>query len=278
MSKKRRTTVIIYTLVFFLILFIWHIYIGKTVRYIPQYKKENISSLIRKKELASEDFVTIYEQTGVSPYIAKKLLKNENYETLQILNQLYFQKQEIEKSFIAYPITLKERNKEEIIPIADLKRGDILITFSTHTFGWRHGHCAMVLDEDKKVLLEHMSLGEVSCKTSINNWESCPTLLVLRHKNEKVAKKAAEYAQKNLMDIPYNFLAGVIKKDKSDEKPPSSSHCSHIIWQAYKSAGVDLDSNKGIFVTPKDISMSENLEVIQIFGINPEKYTNRIKK
>ena len=277
MLKKGRTALKIYLLIFFFALFIWHIYIDKTIKYIPEYEKEDISYLM-KEELSSEDLIAIYERTGVSPYVVKNLLENEEYGTLKILNKLYFKKQDIDKSFIAYPITLEERNEADIIPIPDLKKGDILITFSTHTFGWRHGHCAMVLDEEGDVLLEHMSLGEVSCRTSIDNWKRYPTLLILRHKDEKAAQKAAQYAEKNLMDIPYNFLAGVIKKDKSDEKVPSSSHCSHIIWQAYKSAGTDLDSNKGVFVTPKDISMSENLEVIQIFGINPENYTKRIKK
>ena len=80
------------------------------------------------------------------------------------------------------------------------------------------------------------------------------------------------------MGIEYNIFAGVVKKDKSDEKTPSSSHCSHIVWQAYKSQGVDIDQDKGIIVTPHDIAMSDKLSVVQIFGLDLASYQSRIMK
>lgn len=273
-NKKR---VAIFFLIFAIAISIWHIIVANTVIYTPDYQQEDISGLIKKNNLSDDEYMKIYKQTGVSPYAAKELIACEDYETLQELNEMYFSAPEIEKNFIAYPITLEERNKEQKTPVASLEKGDILITFNTHTMGWRHGHCAIVLDENANTLLEHMSIGEVSCKTSPLSWEKYPAFVVLRHKDKVLAGKAAEYAEKNLVEIPYNILAGVMKKDKTGEESPSS-HCSHIVWQAYKSQGVDLDNNKGVFVTPKDIAMSDELEVVQIYGINPKNYTDRIKK
>ncbi len=273
-TKKR---VALFFLIFALAIFVWHIIVANTVIYTPKYQREDISDLVKKNNISDDDYMKIYEQTGVSPYAAKKMIESGDYAALQQLNETYFDVQEIEKIFIAYPITLEERNKEQKTPIADLEKGDILVTFNTHTMGWRHGHCAIVLDENADTLLEHMSIGNVSCKTSPVSWEMYPSFVVLRHKDKEIAQNAAEYAEKNLVEIPYNILAGVIKKDKTGEENPSS-HCSHIVWQAYKSQGVDLDNNKGIFVTPKDIALSEELEVVQIYGINPKKYVDRIKK
>lgn len=277
MCRITKKTIAICLLIVVFVASMWQYNTENTVIYTPDYPRENISYLLKKNNLSADDYMTIYEQTGVSPYAAKEMIEDGNYETLQQLNELYFKEQEIEKNFIAYPITVEEQNKEQTTPIADLKKGDILITFNTHTMGWRHGHCAIVLDEKRNTLLEHMAIGEVSCETSLGSWGEYPSFVVLRYNDEKIAQKAVEYAQKNLIEIPYNILAGVIKKDKTDEKNPSS-HCSHIVWQAYKSAGVDIDKNKGIFVTPKDIAMSDELEVIQIYGMNPKKYTDRIKK
>ncbi len=264
-------------LIVLIAVFVWHIIAANTTIYIPNYEKKDISGILDKKTLSADDYMTIYKQTGVSPSAAKELVEDGDIAVLKELNKLYFQKQEIEKSFIVYPVTIEERNKEQLTPVVNLKKGDILITFNTHTMGWRHGHCAIVLDENSNTLLEHMSMGEVSCTTHLYGWRSYPSFVVLRYKDAEIAQKAAEYARKNLLGVPYNILAGVIKKDKTNEKK-TSSHCSHIIWQAYKSAGVDIDKNNGIFVTPKDIAMSDELEVIQIYGVNPKKYSDRIKK
>jgi len=49
-------------------------------------------------------------------------------------------------------------------------------------------------------------------------------------------------------------------------KKPISTNCAHIVWAAYKSVGIDLDSNGGPFVLPSNIARSEELECLQVFG------------
>lgn len=44
--------------------------------------------------------------------------------------------------------------------IEDAKPGDIFITASTHTLGWRHGHAAMVVETNPVKTIEATVLGE----------------------------------------------------------------------------------------------------------------------
>ena len=275
-SKKGIALIIVGLII--VILVVRHIHCAQNTFYTPDHDKKDISDLIRNDELTQNDYELIYEQTGVSPQAAKELIKDGEYEVLEELNELYFKEPDIKKNYIAYPITAEERNESQRTPLANLKKGDVLVSFNTHTLDWRHGHCGIVLDDDGSVLLEHMSIGSTSCITSAKNWGRYPGFVVLRHKDSKVAEKAADYAREHLVDIEYSIFAGIIKKDKSDEEIPESSHCSHIVWQAYKAVGVDIDANGGPVVTPCDVSMSNELSVVQIYGINPKKFTPRILK
>ncbi len=273
-KRKRRTVFVL--ILCFIIMYLYHHSNTLQEFYIVPYEKADISEVIRNKKISKEDFCEVFKQTGVAPKAAKELIENKEFQTLDRLNDLYFQKPNIKREYIAYPITAQEKNSVQKTPLVNLKKGDILVTFNTHTLNWRHGHCGIVLDEKKGILLEHMSVGEVSCKTLAEDWGAYPGFIVLRYPEEETAAKAAEYAEKHLLNIKYSIFAGIIKKDKSDETMPTSSHCSHIVWQAYKASGVDIDKNGGSVVTPKDIAMSDKLEVVQIYGINPAKYERRV--
>ena len=184
---------------------------------------------------------------------------------------------DFKKNYIAYPVTAEERNTKQYTPFVPLKKGDILVTFNTQTLDWRHGHLGLVLNDSGTALLEHMAIGEVSCVTDAFYWGKYPAFIVLRYFDEKVSEKAANYAQENLVGAPYSIFSGIVKKDKTGEEKPTS-HCSHIVWQAYKSQGADIDKNGGLIVTPRDIAMSDDLQVVQIYGLNPKDYTSRILK
>ena len=131
---------------------------------------------------------------------------------------------------------------------------------------------ALVVDSEKNIILEHMSVGNNSILSYAKKWGNYPAFAVLRYPDKIKAKKAAKYAQEKLLDIPYSIFAGLIEKDKSKNDEISSSHCSHIVWQAYKAVGVDLDSNGGRIVTPKDLAKSDKLKLVQIFGLDPKDF------
>lgn len=276
--KTKKGKIITVATVLLIVLVIRHFYNESLAFHTPSYEKKDISATLNKKNLTDKDFMFIFEQTGVSPGAAKNLIENGEADTLLKLNDLYFEKPDFKKTYIAYPVTVEERNDSQVTPLADIQTGDILVTFNTHTLDWRHGHCGLVLDAEKGLLLEHMAIGQTSCITRLSSWGEYPAFAVLRHPDSKINQKAVKYAQEHLIDIEYNIFAGFFKKDKSDEDKPSSSHCSHIVWQAYKAQGVDIDNNKGIFVTPKNISRSKELKVVQIYGLNPKDYKSRILK
>ncbi len=269
---RTKKGIIITLAVILLLILIRHIIAENTVFYAPDYAKEELSSILENK-----DFDAVFRQTGIAPKVAEEIAERENSAFLEKMQKLYFSGSSVKKNYIAFPVTLEERNRDDITPLIPLKKGDILVTYNTRTLDWRHGHSAIVLDDKGEVILEHMSIGEKSVITYAKYWGMYPAFIVLRHPDENIAAAAADYAKENLVGIPYSLFAGFGTKDKTGEENPSS-HCSHIVWQAYMSQKEDIDSDGGPVVTPRDIAHSEKLDVVQIFGIDPGKYASRVLK
>lgn len=265
---KSKTFIIIMSVI--LMYTLWHIWSASKVFYTPDYKYFEV------KKTDSPDVV--FKGTGLSPWAFEELKATGKFETVKELNKLYFKKPQHKKNYIAYPVTAEEKNINQTTPLAPLKDGDILVTFNTHTCSWRHGHLAIVTDAKNGIMLEHMAIGQTSCFSYTGKWGDYPAFAILRYPDEKKAKEAAEYAKNNLEDINYNILAGIITKDKSKMDKIDSSHCSHIVWQAYKAVGVDIDRDGGFLVTPKDVALCQKLKVVQIFGFDPDDYKDRLLK
>ena len=73
------------------------------------------------------------------------------------------------------------------------------------------------------------------------------------------------------------FTGVFTKKDSM-----TATSCSHLIWYGFKhfddgkpegekKYSLDLDSNGRLLVTPKNISESPYVELVQTFGFNPAK-------
>ncbi len=273
-TKKFKAILLVFTIV--CILNVRHIIVSNGFFYLPEVEKQDISFVFSKNEITDADLDFLFEQTGISPYSSRELINQGRTEIFELIQDKYFEKPEIKKNYICFPFTAEERTIAEATPLVNLKNGDILLTFNTQTCDWRHGHCAIVTDAEKGIILEHVSVGETSCFSRANKWGKYPSFAVLRYPDEKIAEKVAQYARESLIDIDYNIFAGLIKKDKSKEEKPESSHCVHIVWQGFKAFGVDIDSDGGRIVTTNDIAMSDELKVIQIHGIDPQKFENRI--
>lgn len=143
----------------------------------------------------------------------------------------------------------------------DLQPGDLLVTFSTHTLGWRHGHAALVMDSE--TVLEAAMPGTVSGFAPAASWMTYSSLLHLRVRNVTTQQQraVAAFARANLSEIPYGFFSGL-----STEKAPSSPsslQCAYLPWYAWQRQGVDLDSDGGRLVTVLDLAQSPLLEIIQ---------------
>ena len=158
----------------------------------------------------------------------------------------------------------------------DLQPGDILLTLSTHTLGWRHGHAGLVVDAD--TVLECMTLGNDSEMASVKHWSTYSDFAVLRVKDvtPEIQAQVVEYAMKHLCGVPYRLSAGFIGEKASDTKEAwFGLQCAYLVWYAWKQFGYDLDSDGGRLVTAKDLLQSPQLEVVQIYGMDPNAFLTR---
>lgn len=157
--------------------------------------------------------------------------------------------------------------------LTDLRPGDILVTLSTHTAGWRHGHAGLVIDGD--TVLECAVLGQDSRLTNVEHWNtySCYAVLRVRDAGEEQGRSVAEYAMEHLLGVPYRLTIGLW-----DEKAPGTDstgfglHCIYLPWYAWKQFRYDLDGDGGRVVTAADLLASPLLEVVQSHGMDPGLY------
>lgn len=146
--------------------------------------------------------------------------------------------------------------------------GDILVTLSTHSLGWRHGHAGLVIDEN--TILECGVWGEDSALRKINHWNTYSNYALLRVKGITKTKQqqVRDYALENLVDVPYHLSSGFIgPKAPSKEAPYFGLQCAYLVWYAWNHFDYDLDSDGGRLVTASDLLNSDNVEVVFRYGM-----------
>lgn len=249
------------------------IYLYCTPHYTPKVVPLDLEPILTKESFDTTDYIILFEQTGLSSAIIDELKSTPNFKA----KLLQFQKDYLAdlESYNIYmpPVTFCQLTgssstyKTKAFTLAPYHNGYILITNATHSFGWRHGHAGLVVDEIHGYTLEAITIGTPSCLQNIHKWEYYPTFKMLRLKDVSLAElnNIANYALAHLNGLPYNILS--TKKQKT----PENTHCSLLIWQAFKYFDYDLDSTGGPLVSPKDIACSPLLEVLQIYGFNPNK-------
>lgn len=235
----------------------------------PDYDKVSIAETLDKTKLTEEDYALLYEQTGLTKLGVDGLFEKGNKEIILQIQENYFSDAKIYYSTII-PYVLVEK-RQDFAPLCLLEDGDIIVSASTTVAGIKVGHSALVVDGADAVVLESLQIGLDSNFADAVTETEMSSFMVLRPTGiaESVRKEAASFAKENLVNIPYNQIVGLIPKKYSEKI--KSTQCAHLCWYAYKKFGYDLDSNGGIFVAPKDIANSSYLEVVQIYGFNPEK-------
>ncbi len=246
----------------------------ESARTLPPYAREDISALLAKDVWSEEDYAYLYKQTGLGKAPLDEL-KSTPERILEFQDALFFQPQiaHIDAAITTpHEVTVGYR-----APIAPLQAGDVLITSSCHTYGWRNGHAALVTDATNfaygdEHVMQSIAPGYVTSYENSDWFRASPNFLVLRLKDVNQEKRAeiGAFAEENLMGIPYSLTVGVLSK-KDQGATPKSTHCGHFVWQAYKIFGYDIDSNGGAVVTPQDIANSPLFEVVQVYGFDPEK-------
>lgn len=240
-------------------------YIEGITHIYPSSEKSDISFIAEKDSLNNEDYAFILNQTGLGKSAVNSLSSLSELEEYQ---QIYYSPID----FICKrnsPVSSEEYVPKPLLKFADIEDGDILITRSSHVFSWRNGHAAIVINAEEGRTVEAVVIGRNSSVQSLDKWEHYPNVTVLRLKNasSEERKSIAEAAENYLVGRPYNLIVGFLPRKYRSIEKQGSTQCAHLVWLAYASAGYDIDSDKGLIVTPKDIYESELLEVVQTYGM-----------
>ena len=283
-GKRRCSVMLVCIVTAVLFIYNWNQEAVRETHTIPQEEKVNIYTWVRNQKLPRAQIRIVSEQTGVQEAVVSKLLREGKWQQLLELQGAYFAPVQT-CSLPSSIVTVSEYVVNETgryvdgTHLADVQEGDILITKNSRFLGWRNGHAGLVVDAKEGLVLEAIMLGTDTKLCSIEKWTGYPAFQVLRLKEgAERAKQVAVYAEKNLVGVPYQLLAGVksrlfVKKESEggvSERKVScvleGTQCAHLVWYAYMQAGIDLDSDGGFLVTPTDIQKSPLLEVVQSYG------------
>lgn len=229
------------------------------------YKK-----LEKGESLTEKDYDLIFSQTGLGKPSVDFL--SDNPEKINEYREYYLADKDYscvrEGVFACHEfITDSEGNAIQNPPFVNLQNGDIIITLSIHSLGWRHGHAAIVVDAEAGTTAQAVMIGEKSDFGHIGEWREFPLVAVLRPKNvnTEIIDQVVAFTEEKLIGIDYSLASGILS-GRDENTIPTTTHCAHYVWYAYKCFGIDVDSNGGRIVTPKEILHSENLEIVQVYG------------
>jgi uncharacterized protein YycO len=291
-KPRKKSSVIRGILAFFLLslLAFWlflEIIVEYDQRFYPDYEKLPLEELIKDAK-SEEGLQALFLQTGLGPDALKEVLAGKEGEVKKALKEHqenFFRQQTLLCRKIT-PITGEEKNADEEgritkgFRIEGMRSGDIFLSFSTHSLGWRHGHSALVTNGNTGRTLEAVVLGRNSEAQRSEKWTEYPTFLQLRISDEalellgltrqEAEEKLAEVGEEKLTNVPYGLLTGMFGKYVPDIR---ETQCSHLVWFAYYELGLDIDSDGGWLVTPRDIAGSPYFDVIQIYGMDPSVLT-----
>jgi uncharacterized protein YycO len=242
------------------------------VHWRPNYEKMDIQPLLDKEVRTEEDYRVLYAQTGLTKLGIDDLLAENNKARILLIQEAYFSNFKVHSSNFA-PFTYTEYI-DGLTYLTTLREGDILVSARMRVSFMRFGHSALVVDPKNGVVLEAVSPGSVSEFASVAPFEESACFMVLRPKLSKEKKsELVAYAKKSLVGVKYKISVGILSK-KYDAKGIKASHCSHLVWYAYKKFGVDLDATGGLVVTPRDMARSSKVELVQVYGYNPTTLWN----
>jgi uncharacterized protein YycO len=238
----------------------------------PTVEQQDISAYYHisdSSDLTEEDYQLIFQQTGVTEAGMDTLIKlNKTYLLGKIQTHFY---EEPKLETLRVNVFCHQEWKSEATESTTyfvVEDGDIIITLASYLGGWRYGHCGLILDASEGTVLEAVTYGEPSSIKDISHWSAYPAFVILRPKatvaTEETKQAVVNYATEELLGIPYDLLSF---KTKNSYGPISRTHCSHLVWYAYHSQGLDLDRDGTPIVTPYDIIYDDDLELVQVYGM-----------
>lgn len=242
--------------------------VDESARTLPSYERVDISDLAAKEQWTDEEYELLWKQTGLGRSALDEL-KGQTKRILAFQDALFY-RGELEHELAAFT-TPHDMVKNFEAPIVPLHDGDVLVTSTCHTFGWRNGHSALVIDGASGRTLQSLAPGYNSSYGSADWFRNAANFLVLRLKEPASrGREIADWASRHLYGVEYSLLTGFFSSPKDQGNSPKTTNCSHLVWQAYKHFGYDIDSDGGIVCTSRDIANCELFEVVQVYGFDPE--------
>lgn len=276
--KKRRWLIVLVCFLCFAFNVLGFLQLGVVVTsatwdfWYPDYEKVEIEHLLRKDMRTNEEYALIYAQTGLTKTAIDDMLSEVsayevNIDTILTIQDKYFTPVEVESRRFN-PFTYLDEI-DIMTRILRLRDGDIIVSATTRVSWLRYGHAALVVDGDERKTVESIGPGTDSKFQYAESFCDLANFIVLRPKvDEQTKAQVVKYAQESLVGIPYRFTVGLFY-DKYQENI-ECSQCAHLVWYAYKKFGIDLDANGGWLVKPQDIALSPHVEVVQVYGFNPD--------
>ena len=239
---------------------------ANTRTWTPDYERKDISYLLDGRELTDGDYELIYRQTGLTRIGVDDLIAAGKISQILKIQNDFFASDELEITNFGLFINSFDRARGHYA-YPELKNGDIVCSYSTYLSWFEVGHAAIVIDAERGLLAEITGYGTDVSIVPASKVFTNSTHVVLRPRcDEGVISSAVQYVEDNMLGMEYDIFVGIFSaKAKKNLK---RTHCSHMVWYAYDKMGIDLDSNGGGVVTPRDIVMSEHLEVVAVRGID----------
>lgn len=236
----------------------------------PNYAKENLQPILEKETLTEEDYEFLRRQTGLTKIGIDGLREEGNVGRIHLIQDVFFTPPVLEIDH--YTVFTYIEYMKQMLTFANLEDGDIVISATTYVSGFRYGHGALVVDGDRMLMLESFAPGTVSEISNLSaSMGKLANIIVLRPKcSKEVRAEVARRAKEELLGIPYSMVVGVLTPKYTEQL--KGTQCAHLVWYAYKKyAGLDLDGNGGAVVKPQDLFLSDQVEVVQFYGFNPDK-------
>lgn len=268
-----------------LIFFLQSVVAHRTPPFVPDYPRVNLSEILKRPYPSTADYETIYLQTGLSKSAVDDLRAQGPVGLAQLMS--------IQDSFwtISEPLckqlffrfTMEDRMVDEtgksvygpLLPV--LQNGDVLVTYATHSLGWRHGHAGVVVDAAQGITLEAAVIGSDAQYMDVNHWREYSSFLVLRLKDitPEQQTEVAQYCIDSLHGAPYHISSGLFgAKAPDSDSALFGVQCSYLVWYAYQHFGYDVDGDGGGLVTVNDLASSPLFEIVQIYGMDPREWGN----
>ncbi len=241
-------------------------------RWSPDYAQTDISPILAQTELSEADYETLYRQTGLTRLAVDDMRQTrDGKERILQVQRALFAKVTVQENHFAPFTCIEEIDGRSFF--CDLKEGDIIVTATTRVSWWRYGHAAIVVrggNNNVALLAESLAPGQKSSVSNVSYYNNLADFLVYRPKvDEQTKRQVVDYAQTELLGLPYRFTVGILSK--KNPQTLQSTQCAHFVWYAYKKFGVDLDSNGGGLVKPQDMANSPKVELVQAYGFDLDK-------